>query len=85
MALDPDFVSILICPESSVKLQIASPKVVTTLNERIATGTVTTRSGTTLTQALESALITVDGRRIFQVIDHIPNLLIDDAIELPNI
>ena len=82
MGLDPDFLSILVCPESGAKLQIASPKLVAKLNGEVSAGRLTTRSGATIAHPLTTALVTDDGRRVFQVTDEIPNLLMDDAIDL---
>jgi uncharacterized protein YbaR (Trm112 family) len=82
MVLDPDFISILVCPESGAKLQVASPRLIAKLNDEVSTGRLTTRSGTTVAQPLTTALVTDDGRRVFQVHDEIPNLLMDDAIDL---
>ena len=82
MALDPDFVSILICPESGAKLEVASEGLIKSINEQISTGSVTNRSGTVRTEPIEAALVTRDGSRVFEVVGEIPNLVMDDAIDL---
>ncbi|MBV70065.1 MAG: hypothetical protein CMH52_01830 [Myxococcales bacterium] len=82
MTIDPDFVSILICPESNVKLKIADSALVDSINKKIEDGQIMTRNGDTLTQKVDALLITVDDRRAFQVHDNIPNLLMDDSFEL---
>jgi len=82
MSIDPDFVSILICPESKVKLKLADVTLVDSINKKIEDGQIVTRNGDALTQKVDGLLITVDGRRAFQVNDNIPNLLMDDSFEL---
>ena len=82
MSIDLEFLAILRCPESGVKLGEASEQQLATVNEHIRAGAVKTRSGTSITEPLGSALVTVDGQRMFQMMGDIPNLVIDDAIDL---
>ncbi|MEE2757377.1 MAG: hypothetical protein VYA30_12005 [Myxococcota bacterium] len=82
MTIDPDFVSILICPETNVKLKIADSNLVDSINAKIENGKIVTRNGDALTKKVDGLLITVDGRRAFQVNDNIPNLLMDDSFEI---
>ena len=82
MALDADLVSILVCPESGVRLKVASAKEVTDMNELIGQGKVVNHGGAILKDPIEMLLITVDDRRAFQVRDGIPNLILSDSIDL---
>ena len=82
MAIDPDFVSILICPESKVKLKIADTALVESINKKIENGIIVTRAGDLLKTKVAALLVTVDGRRAFQINNGIPNLLLDDSFEI---
>ena len=82
MGLDADLVSILVCPDSGVRLRIASTQEVTEINQLIEKEKVVSRGGNVLTKTVHMLLVTVDGRRAFQVQDGIPNMLIDDSIDL---
>ena len=52
------------------------------LNERIAQGALTNRSGAAVTEAIDSGLVREDGRYLYPVRDDIPIMLIDESIEL---
>jgi len=82
MALDPEFISILMCPESGSQLELATAEALDAINLRITNGEIETHGGTHLSSALESGLVTVDGCRLFQVSNDIPNLVMDDSIDL---
>tara|TARA_A100001015_G_C14689679_1_gene593951 strand:- start:53 stop:310 length:258 start_codon:yes stop_codon:yes gene_type:complete len=82
MALDADLVSILVCPESKVSVRAASTQEIEEMNELIKQDKVVSRGGEVLTTPVDMLLITVDGSRAFQVQNGIPNMILDDAIEL---
>jgi len=82
MPLNLEFLSILRCPESGSKLAEATPEQLAKVNQDINAGTLRTRSGERLSKPLTAALVTMDGQRMFQMMGDIPNLVIDDAIQL---
>ena len=82
MSIDIEFLSILRCPESGAKLREAAKEQLAAVNQKIKTGTLSTRSGAVVSEAMTAALVTVDGQRLFQMLGDIPNLVIDDAIDL---
>ena len=82
MGLDADLVSLLVCPDSGVRLRIASSQEVTDINQLIGQEKVVSRGGVVLRKPVDMLLVTVDGSRAFQVHEGIPNMILSDAIDL---
>ena len=82
MAISQELLEILVCPETKQPLTVAPDALVAQLNERIAQGALTNRSGAAVTEAIDSGLVREDGRYLYPVRDDIPIMLIDEAIEL---
>jgi uncharacterized protein YbaR (Trm112 family) len=82
MSISQELLDILVCPETKQPLTMASQSLVVQLNERIAKGTLTNRSGAAVTEAIDSGLVREDGRYLYPVRDDIPIMLIDEAIEI---
>ena len=79
-----EFLNMLRCPESRERLRRADDCVVADLNRAIAAGRLCNRSGQRLTGAISGLLVRDDGRIGYPVIDGMPILLIDEAIDLTN-
>ena len=79
MSIDIEFLSILRCPESGAKLREAAKEQLAAVNQN-KDGTL--HSLRRVVAAMTAALVTVDGQRLFQMLGDIPNLVIDDAIDL---
>lgn len=80
--LSPDLVRILICPETRTPVGLASRGLLDQLNAAIAAGQLTNKAGQKLTQPLFAALVREDRAIAYPVVDEIPMMLIDEAIDL---
>lgn len=78
--MDKKLLSILCCPVTHRDLQLAKPSLVERLNAAIAEGKVSNRDGAVLTDAIDEALVTSDGKIIYPVADGIPVLLEGESI-----
>jgi len=84
MSISQELLDILVCPETKQPLTMASQSLVVQINERIADGTLKSRAGAAITEAIDSGLVREDGRYLYPVRDDIPIMLIDEAIEIEN-
>ena len=77
-----DLLRILVCPESHQPLRELTTKELEDLNRRIEQGGVTNRAGQELTEKLDGALLRQDGRFAYPVRQHLPVMLIPEAIAM---
>ena len=82
MPIDPELLSILVCPESSQPLREADASVIAQLNSRIDAGTLRNRGGSPVKQHLQEGLVREDGKLLYPIEDDIPTMLIEESIEL---
>ena len=80
--LDPNFLKILVCPETHQSLQLADERLIDELNQQVGRGELSNQSGTQLEKRLEGGLVREDGTILYPIIDGIPTLLSDEAIDL---
>ncbi|PBC75225.1 Trm112 family protein [Fibrobacter intestinalis] len=80
--MDSEMLSILCTPDTREPLEGASEELLLNVNEKIAQGTVKTAGGTLVSETLEEALVSKDGKKIYPVKNGIPILLADEAIAL---
>ena len=80
--LDEAFVRQLICPETRQKLHRAEDSVIARLNEQIAQGTLKNREGQPVLVRLDGGLAREDGKILYPVRGDIPEMLIEEAIDL---
>ena len=83
MAVDPELLKILACPETKEPVHLAQEHLVNRLNELIETGVVKNRGGEQVTEKIDNGLVREDKRYIYPIRDDIPIMLIEEAIELP--
>lgn len=81
MALDPEFVSSLLCPESREPLALADDGLVAKVNGRVKDG-LKNRGGEAVERPLDAGLLRADGKVLYPIWDDIPTLLVDEAIEV---
>lgn len=82
MSVSSELLEILVCPETKQSLSPASAEVLAKVNAAIEAGTLRTRGGEAVTEAVDEALVREDGRMLYVVDDGIPVMLIEEAIEL---
>ena len=80
--MDKKLLSILCCPVTHQGLALARPDMLGKVNVAIDAGRLSTREGGVLTEALEEALITDDGKLLYPVNDGIPVLLESESVGL---
>jgi len=82
MTIDPELLEILVCPETHQPVKPAEATLLGPLNDRIRSGGVKNHQGEAVTKPVEEALIREDGKCLYLVEDGIPNMLIDERIDL---
>ncbi len=80
--IDPDFLRLLVCPNSRQPLREATAAELATVNRAIAAGGVLNRGGTAVTAALVGGLVPRDGSVVYPIQDGIPILLSAEAVPL---
>jgi uncharacterized protein YbaR (Trm112 family) len=82
MAVHPELLEILVCPETKQPIALASADVLARINAEIDAGRLRNRGGETVTTRISEGLVREDGRILYPVDDGIPVMLIDESIEL---
>lgn len=85
MAVDPELLKILACPETKEPVHLAPDTLVDRLNELIDSGSVKNRGGEEVTEKIDAGLVREDKRYLYPIRDDIPIMLIEEAIELPSL
>jgi uncharacterized protein YbaR (Trm112 family) len=80
--LDPELLSLLVCPETHQDLALASPDEIALINAAIGQGQVRTVGGELVQQPVEAALIRADRRVAYPVRDDIPVMLVAEGLDL---
>lgn len=81
--LDAELPDILVCPDTHQPLRLADEELLGEINASVSRGELRNRGGSVVTQALQAALVSEDGRHVYPVRDDIAIMLIDESIELP--
>jgi len=82
MAVHPELLEILVCPETKQPIALASADVLARINAEIDAGRLRNRGGETVKTRISEGLVREDGRILYPVDDGIPVMLIDESIEL---
>ena len=80
MALSPDLLEILRCPEDRTPLALADAAFVERVNTAIGAGKVKNKGGETVTEAIEAGLLREDEKIVYPVRGDIPVLLVEEGI-----
>ena len=73
--IDPELLSILVCPATRQPLHEASAEEVAAVNERIRAGQQTNVAGNQVAMEIDGGLVREDGQILYAVRDEIPVLL----------
>ncbi len=82
MAIDAEFLEILVCPETKEPLREADPVTVSHLNELIESDNLVDRSGEKISLKIEGGLVPRSGGRLYPIREGIPILLVESSINL---
>ena len=82
MAIDSELLDILVCPETHQPVKLADEATLSSLNSRIKSKTLKNRAGQMVEKELTEALVREDGACAYLVDDGIPNMLIDERVDL---
>jgi uncharacterized protein YbaR (Trm112 family) len=82
MAVSPELLEILVCPETKQPVKLANDELLAALNQKIAGGDVRNRGGEKVENAISEGLLREDGTVLYPVDDGIPVMLIEESIEV---
>lgn len=82
MALSPNLLEILRCPENRTVLKLAEADLLTKLNDAIAAGTLKNKADQVVSEKLDAGLVREDETIVYAVRDDIPVMLIEEGIPL---
>ncbi len=83
--IDENLLEILVCPENQTRLRLADDQLVEKVNQAVAAGELTNRSGEGVTEPIEGGLVREDATLLYPVRDGIPVLIVDEAIPLEDV
>lgn len=82
MPIEPELLKILVCPETHQPVQPAADDLLSQVNERIKAGAQKNHQGDAVSRPIEEGLVREDGKCLYVIDDGIPNMLIDERIDL---
>jgi len=82
MPIDPELLEILVCPETHQPVKPADVDLLKGLNGRIEAGGLKNHQGDLVSKPIEEGLVREDGQCLYPIEDGIPNMLIDERIDL---
>jgi len=80
--MDPELLSILVCPETRAPVRPAGPELLEVVNKSIEGGQLENRGGSLVSEVLTEALVREDGAVLYPVRDGIPVMLIDESVDV---
>lgn len=80
--IDAELLEILVCPETKQPVHVADAALLARINRAIEAGSLANRGGDVVRKPLDGGLVREDGRILYPVVDDIPIMLLDEAIEV---
>ncbi len=80
MAIDPELLEILCCPETKTELKVMTAEEIANVNSQIEKNALKYKDGKPVDKPLQEGLITVDKKTIYRVDDEIPIMLMEMGI-----
>ena len=80
--LTDEVIDLLRCPENRMRLARGGTDMVARINREIVARRLRNRRGVALAKQIDALLVREDGRLAYLVVDDIPILLADEAVEL---
>ena len=80
--IDKDLLQILACPDTRQSLKEADSALIEKVNDAIASGKVTNKTGDAVTERIDAGLVREDGQVLYAIREGIPVLLPDEAIDV---
>ncbi len=77
-----ELLDLLRCPQTKRRLQLADESLVARINQGIAAGTIKNRVDETLGTLLSGGLLPEGGNLLYQIVDDLPIMLVDEAVPL---
>jgi uncharacterized protein YbaR (Trm112 family) len=81
-AISPQFIELLRCPQTRLRLHLADEQLVARLNRAIVSGRLSTLGGRGVNERIDGGLVREDGQVLYPIFEGIPRLLADEAIPL---
>ncbi len=78
--VDKNLIEILCCPETKQSVSLIDADAVKKINDGIKAGSVFTRNGATVKEAIDGGLLREDGKYLYPIREDIPIMLIDEAL-----
>jgi len=75
-------IALLRCPQDGTPLERADQSLLDRVNRRIASGTLVNLAGKRVERPLEGGLLRQTGDLLYPIVDHIPVMLPDEAIDV---
>ena len=77
-----DVLDLLRCPDNRMQLVRGEDRLVAHFNQQIAAGRLRNRRGEPLSKPIDGLLVREDRRLAYPIIEDMPILLVDEAVEL---
>lgn len=82
MSISQAFLDLLVCPEDGTALRLATPDELASVSARFASGGLKNRGGEPVKAAPTAALVRQDNKRLYPISEGIPDLLLEEGIDL---